>query len=43
MKEIKKIKDLDVMHTKYKDFINVMLKHVENHMVHKVHYINIIN
>jgi hypothetical protein len=33
---LKKIKDLEEQHMRYKDFINVVLKVVKNHMVHKV-------
>jgi|LakMenE18May11ns_1017448.scaffolds.fasta_scaffold9802231_1 hypothetical protein len=33
---LKRIKDLEELHMKYKDFINVVLKVVRNHMVHRV-------
>jgi hypothetical protein len=33
---MRRIKDLEEQHMRYKDFINVVLKVVKNHMVHKV-------
>jgi hypothetical protein len=33
---MKRIKDLEELHMKYKDSINVVLKLVRNHMVHRV-------
>jgi hypothetical protein len=33
---LKRIKDLEELHMKYKDFINVVLKVVRNHMVRRV-------
>lgn len=41
--EIKKQKDSEEMRIKFKDFTNVQLNHVLNHMVLKVLLINIIN
>lgn len=40
---MKKIKDLEELHMRFKDFINVVLKVVKNHMVLRAVWTNIIN